>query len=57
MKGFCEMYDLENLIKVPTCYKNVSNPSSINGMLTNKRLSLQKGVGVQKIPTLVLSNY
>ena len=27
MQEFCTMYNLENLIKGPTCYKNVSNPS------------------------------
>ena len=27
MKEFCEMYNLKNLIKDPTCYNNPSNPS------------------------------
>ena len=35
MKEFCEMYNLQNLIKDPTFYKNPSNPSSIEVMLTN----------------------
>ena len=34
MKEFCEIYDFENLIKKPTCYKNPKNPSSIDVMLT-----------------------
>ena len=37
MKDFCELYDLENLIKKPTCYKNPRNPSSIDVMLTNRK--------------------
>ena len=36
MIDFCEMYNLQNLIKDPTCYKNPSNPSSIDVILTNK---------------------
>ena len=35
MKNFCNLYDLENLIKEPTCYKNADNPSSIDVMLRN----------------------
>ena len=35
-KEFCEMYNLKNIIKDPTCYKNPSNPSSIYVMLTNR---------------------
>ena len=31
------MYDLENLIRGPTCFKNVNNPSSIDVMLTNRK--------------------
>ena len=27
MKDFCDLYNLENLIKEPTCYKNPNNPS------------------------------
>ena len=37
LKDFCEMYDLENLIREPTCFKDASNPSSIDVMLTNRR--------------------
>ena len=28
MKNFCELYNLENLIKEPTCFKNPDNPRS-----------------------------
>ena len=41
MSDFCDAYNLQNLIKKPTCYKNADNPSSIDVMLTNKKLSFQ----------------
>ena len=36
MANFCEIYNLENLIKEPTCFKSCENPSSIDIILTNK---------------------
>ena len=33
MTQFCDMYDLENLIKEPTCFKSTENPSSIDVIL------------------------
>ena len=36
MNNFCETYDLKNLIKEPTCYKNAINSSTIDVILTNK---------------------
>ena len=47
MKDFCEMYNLTNLIKEPTCYKNADNPSSIDVMLTNKKGSFQNSIVVE----------
>ena len=47
MKEFCETYDLTNLIKEPTCYKNPNNPSSIDIMLTNKKLSFQNSTSLE----------
>ena len=47
MKDFCLRYGLENLIKVPTCYKNPENPSSIDVMLTNKKLSFQNSLTIE----------
>ena len=47
MKEFCEIYNLENLIKHPTCYKSAANPSSIGIMLTNKTLSFQNSMTVE----------
>ena len=35
MKSFCENYDLTNLIKQPTCYKNPTNQTCTDLILTN----------------------
>ena len=32
---FCQLYNLKNLINMPTCFKNPSNPSCIDVILTN----------------------
>ena len=42
MKTFCENYNLQNLIKQPTCYKNPSRPTCIDLILTNVPPSLQR---------------
>ena len=34
MKEFCKTYNFASLIKEPTCYKSVDNPSCINLILT-----------------------
>ena len=47
MHEFCETYNLENLIKGPTCFKNPSNPSSIDVMLTNKKSSFQNSMTLE----------
>ena len=41
MADFCEMYNLENLINEPTCFKSDENPSSIDIILTNKKLAFK----------------
>ena len=46
MSDFCEIYDLDNLIKKPTCYKNPKNPSSIDVMLTNMKSSFQNSMTI-----------
>ena len=35
IKSFCENYNLESLIKQPTCYKNPNKPTCIDLILTN----------------------
>ena len=47
MKEFCEMYSLHNLIKEPTCYKNINNPSSIDVILTNRKNSFQNSMALE----------
>ena len=41
MKSFCESYNLTNLIKQPTCFKNLEKTSSIDLILTNRPKSFQ----------------
>ena len=38
---FSDSYDLENLIKEPTCYKNPNKPFCLDLILTNKPRSFQ----------------
>ena len=64
MKEFCETYNLVNLIKEPTCYKSTENPSSIDIMLTNKKMSFQNSMTVEtglsdfhKMTVTVLKRY
>ena len=47
MKDFCEIYNLENLIKEATCFKNPDNPSSIDVMLTNRKNSFQNSMTIE----------
>ena len=41
INDFCNAYNLNSLIKEPTCYKNQDNPSCINLILTNSPSSFQ----------------
>ena len=41
MNVFCATYNLKNLVKEPTCFKNADNPSCIDLILTNKPLYFQ----------------
>ena len=36
-KNLLNSFDLESLIKLPTCYKSLSSPTSIDLVLTNKK--------------------
>ena len=40
-KAFCEIYNLKNLVKENTCFKNPDNPSCIDLILTNRYRSFQ----------------
>ena len=41
MDNFCSLYNLKNLIKSPTCFKNPDNPTCIDLILTSKHRSFQ----------------
>ena len=41
MSDFLDIYNLKNLVKNPTCFKNPVRPSCIDLILTNKRKSFQ----------------
>ena len=41
MNEFCKTYNLKNLVKGPTCFKNPENPSCIDLILTNHPRSFQ----------------
>ena len=47
MKDFCDTYNLKNLIKDPTCFKNPLNPSSVDVILANKWRSFQNSQVVE----------
>ena len=61
IKNFCNLYKLKNLIKVPTCFKNLDNPKTIDLMLTNSVHSFQNscafGTGFHKITVTALKSY
>ena len=41
MESFCQIYIFKNLINKPTCYKNPTNPSCVDLILTNRPGSFQ----------------
>ena len=44
---FCDVYDLKNLMKVPTCFKNPERPTSIDVILTNSYRSFQNSCAIE----------
>ena len=36
LSEFCSIFDLKSLIREPTCFKNIANPSCIDLILTNR---------------------
>ena len=64
MKNFYELYNLENLMKESTCYKNPYNHSSIDVILTNSKSCFQNSMAIEtglsdhhKMIITVLKNY
>ena len=47
MKDFCDTYCLSNMIKEPTCFKNILNPSSIDLILTNRSRMFQNSIPIE----------
>ena len=47
IKDFCTMYSLTSMINKPTCYKNPSNPSCIDLILTNYPRSFQNSCVIE----------
>ena len=47
MENFCEAYNLTNLIKDPTCFKSLENPSCIDVMLTNRSACFENSMTVE----------
>ena len=47
MAEFCRLFNLKSLIKVPTCYKNLDNPSCIDLILTNRFNSFQNSIAIE----------
>ena len=47
MREFCELYNLRNLVKDPTCYKNPQNPSCIDLIITNRPNSFQGTIVIE----------
>ena len=47
MKDFCDLYNLKNLIKHPTSYKSVQDPTSIDMFLTNRHNCSQNSCTIE----------
>ena len=47
LMDYCAVYNLKNLIKFPTCFKNPERPTSIDVMLTNSFRSFQNSRAVE----------
>ena len=47
LMDFCDVYDLKNLIKVTTCFKNPESPTSIDVMLTNSCRSFPNSCAIE----------
>ena len=59
MQEFCESYFLENIVKKPTCFKNLAKSTCIYLIITNKPGMFQNGktyeTGLSDFHKLVVS--
>ena len=44
---FCDIYTLKSLIKEPTCFKNINNPTCIDLILTNQETHFQNSTTIE----------
>ena len=47
IKEFCGLYNVKNLIKVPTCFKNPDFPTSVDGMLISSCRSFHNSWAIE----------
>ena len=47
VNNFCNIYNLSNLVKEPTCFKNPDNPSCIDLFLTNRPKCFQSTMTIE----------
>ena len=59
--NFFENYNLKNLVKEPTCYKNPQNPSCIDWILTNKSRNFKNtttiDLGLSDFHKMILTSF
>ena len=47
VSNFCEIYNLKNIIREKTCFKNPNNPSCIDLIITNRPKSFQNSMVIE----------
>ena len=47
MKVFCDSYNLVNIVKEPTCFKNTENPRCIDLIITNRKNKCQNTMVIE----------
>ena len=47
VSDFCEIYNLKNIIREKTCFKNPNNPSCIDLIITNRPKSFQNSMFIE----------
>ena len=64
LNDFCDIYNLKNLVKKPTCYKSPDNPSCIDLFLANRPRTFQCTITIEtgisdfhKLVVTVLKNF
>ena len=61
LNDFCDTYNLKNLVKEPTCFKNPDNPSCVHLFLTNRprtfqcTTTIETGISISNFHKLVVT--